>query len=898
MRSREPAWRRYLRFLRPNPAADIDDELRFHFDERIAQLIARGLTSEAARAQALAEFGDVTSVRNDLRAIDQRMASRRGRRLTFATLGDTLRYAVRRIVRQPGFTIPAVATLSLGVAASMTVYTLLDAVVLSPLPYPNADRLVALASPMPKLHDTWGIARHQYFYYKANAPSIEDMALYRSNTTTLVGDGSGHPSERLESAKVSASIFSVLGLRPFLGRVLTTNDNLQQPPQVAVLGYDVWASRFGGDSTIVGRNIDVEGTAVQVVGVLQPGANLPDRRVALWFPDYVNPAQEPLNNHVRSAVVRLKPGRTADDLRRELAPLAARMDELFPQAYPNHWIRDSGFSTSVTPLREDVVGTTVTRALWILLGAVAILFVIAVANVGNLFLVRSEARQREVTLRAALGADRAHLAVIHLSDALVVALAAGLIAAILVSFGIRAIVDVAPPGLPRVGELRTTWLTWALTIGISLVTGAGLALLSMMTLRIDMASLRESGRQLTASRARLAVRGGLVVAQVALAVILLSGAALMLQSFQRLRAVRLGFEPHDVTTMVVTLPNATYDSFARTSSFYRTLAEALRQESGIQSVGLATQLPLTGRPGCTGMHTDGRTPAGRREMCAIIMQAAPGYFETMRTRLEGRAPTWSESVAGEGVVITRALAQTLFPGVNALGQGMRCCTNGNEYYTVVGIADDVHDAGLDTPPMEAAYFPMAAKENVPIEVYPNYMTLVVRAPTMSKANLAGVVQRIVATIDPRVPVSDVITMDDIVAESMARRTFTLLLLGVAAAAALLLSAVGLYGVISYVVMQRRGEIGIRMALGAGARSVAMMVVRQSGRLVVLGLVLGLAASLAATRLLGSLLYGVSATDPATLAGCSLVLCSVAALASFVPTWRAARVDPSETLRAE
>lgn len=896
--SREPAWRRLLRFMRPDTGGDIDDELRFHFEERIALLVGRGATPEHARTQALEEFGDVTSVRNDLRRIDKRIAASRERRLSIAAFRDDMRHAWRRIRRQPGFTIPAVATLALGIAATMTVFTLLDAVVLSPLPYPHAERLVSLASPMPKLHDTWGIARHQLFYYKANAPSIDDMALYRSSVSTLVGDGVTHPSERVASAMVSAGIFNVLGMRAHLGRLLVANDNLSQPSQVVLLGYDLWAARFGADSSLIGRTIDVEGIPLQVVGVLERGAHLPDQRVDLWVPDYVNPAQEPMNNHVRNAVVRLKEGHTAEDLRRELAPLVVRMEELFPQAYPNHWIRNSGFSTSVTPLREGIVGETVTRALWILFGAVTILFVIAVANVGNLFLVRSETRQREVTLRAALGADRAHLAVHHLSDALLIALFAGIIAALLVSFGIGAIARVASDELPRLSEIHPSWRIAVRTMAAALVTGALLAAIPMMAMRTDLSSLREAGRSFTPSRSRVALRGALVVGQVALAVLLLAGAGLMFRSFQQLRSVRLGFEPSGVSTMTLALPRAPYDSDEKSGTFFRTLAEQLGQLTGIQSVGLVSHLPLTGREGCTGLHTDGRSSAGRRETCTQDLQVAPDYFATIKMQLEGRAPTWSETLAGEGVVVTRALAKVLWPGVNPIGHGIRCCTNGDEYYTVVGVVEDTYDDALDAPPMEAAYFPMVAKKAIPLQAFPNYMTLVVRAPSLSENALTSQVQRIVASIDPRVPIAEVRSMNAVVARSMARRTFTLLLLAVAASGALLLSAIGLYGVISYIVMQRRGEIGIRMALGARASRVALMVVRQSGRLVLLGLAIGIASALAGTRLLGSLLYGVSATDPLTLIVVSAVLCVVAAVASLAPTWRAARVDPTETLRSQ
>ena len=895
----EPAWRRYLRFLRPDTNADIDAELRFHFDERIAQLVRLGTSAEAARAQALEEFGDLTAVREELRTIDRRMAARRSRLDALAAVADDLWQAGRRVLRQPGFAVPAVLTLALGVAATITVFTLLDAVVLSPLPYPRADQLVSLASPMPKINDRWGIARHQLPYYKANARSMEDMALYRAHSATLMGDGPTRPSQRIAAANVSASIFHVLGMRPLLGRALVPDDNLAERPQVAVLGHDLWMARFGGDSTLVGRSVDVEGFPLQVVGVLPKGAHLPDRRVDLWVPDHIDPAMPPMNNHVRSAVALLRDGYSAADLQRELAPLVARMDELFPQAYANRWIARTGFSTAVTPLRDEVVGATVTRALWILLGAVGILFAIALANVANLFVVRGEGRQRELSLRAALGAGRGRLAVHHLGESLIVGPAAGLLAAGGVFIALRALAIAAPAGLPRLGEVQATWSTAALAVVVATATACAMALIPMWTMRADLSSLREGGQRLTTSRHRLVVRGGLVAGQVALAVVLLAGAALMLQSFQKLRAVRLGFDPEGVTTLSLALPTTTYRDYQRASAFFEQLSLQLSEIPGVESVGLSSQLPLTGKSGCTGVVSDGRGAGGRREKCVTNIQAAPGYFATMRTPLRGRAPGWEETrAAGAGVVVTRALADVLWPGEEAIGQGVRCCNVGPAYYTVVGVAEDVHDAGLDAPPLEAVYFPLVPIAGAPIQSFPDYMTLVVRAPAVPPAALSAQVQRVVAALDPQVPVAEVRTMEDVVARSMARRTFTLMLLAVAAGSALLLSAVGLYGVISYTVLQRRGEIGIRMALGARAGTVAMLVVRQSLALVLIGLGVGLLGALAGTRLLGALLYGVSPTDPLTMVAVSALLCIVAAAASLAPTWRAARVDPSEALRAQ
>jgi predicted permease len=439
-----------------------------------------------------------------------------------------------------------------------------------------------------------------------------------------------------------------------------------------------------------------------------------------------------------------------------------------------------------------------------------------------------------------------------------------------------------------------------LLLAVSLAAGVALGLIPLVHGRADAGVLREGGRGLTISRGRVAVRGALVVAQVALALVLLAGAGLMFRSFDRLRAVRLGFEPDGVATMAVSLPSARYHDYERATAFYEQLSQRLAAVPGIESVGFSGQIPLTGKEGCTGVFVDQPGSTGIREKCITTQQASPGYFETIRNRVQGRTPDWNETRQGAaGVVITRALADVFWPGEDAIGRGVRCCGGiSRAYYRIVGVADDVHDGGLDEPPMQAVFFPLMPIADSPIEERPLYMHLVVRAPGMDAGALLPIVQRAVAELDPQVPVANPRSMDDVVARSMAKRTVTLMLLGIAAAMALLLSAVGLYGVVSYVVGQRRGEIGIRLALGARASQVASLVLRQSLALVSLGVLIGLAGAVAGTRVLRGLLFEVSPTDPLVLAGVSLLLIALAVAASLVPTRRALRVDPLDTLRAE
>ena len=894
---RPATWRRYLRFFGPDIEADIDDELSFHLAERIEALRAEGRSEAEARAQALEEFGDVRDVRTALRTIDQRMEQRRVRGEWLTAMATRLRHSVRVLVRQPHFTVPAVATLAMGMASALTIFTLLDTIVLTPLPFPNADRLVALSSPMPKLNDTWGIARHQLFYYTANARSIEEMALYRASEATLTGDGNTQFAERVPIATVSAGIFHVLGIVPMLGRTLTAQDNLEREPSSVVLGHALWMRRFGGDPAIVGRTVDIDGFALQVVGVAAPGAQLPDRPVDLWLPDYVNPAAEAQNNHVRSAVALLRPGYTAAAAEADLAPLVLRMEDVFPSAYPNHWIRDSGFRTAVTSLRDEVVGTTLTRALWILLAGVVLVLVVALANVSNLFLVRADGRAREVLVRSALGARRADLLALHLTDALVVALLAACFALTLARAALGVLVWMAPEGLPRLAELRLG-LPAALSLFATATTiGIVLGVLTAGTMRGDHSALRDASRGLTLSRRQVVVRGALVVAQVALAVVLMAGAGLMLRSFQKLRDISPGFAPDGVSTMDLALPAARFDNVGRVRDFYEQLATAIGALPGVTSASVVEQLPLTGHSGCTGVITNQPGVKGRSEQCVTTMQVAPDYFETMGIPVRGSGTTWDDTHRGSGgVVVTRALAEVLWPGEDPLGRTIRCCSEGDGWYHVTGVVDRLHDAGLDAPPMQGAFFPLVPVPGGDLQWLAHNVSLVVRAPAIPPAQLFPLVQREVARLDPQVPVTNPRGMDEVVARSMARQTFTLILLAVAASIAVLLSAIGLYAVVSYVVSHRIGEIGIRMALGARASQVARLVVLQALAMTSVGLVLGVIGALVTTRVLGALLYAVRPGDPLVLSVVAALLFVIALAASLAPTWRAAHVDPSRALR--
>ena len=898
--SKTPAWRRYLTFWKNDVRRDVDDELRFHLDERASDLIAAGLTPTEAARRARSEFGDVDQVSAGLRDIDQRILTSRARTEWRSVMKDEIRLALRRLVRQPAFTIPAILTLALGLGATTAIFTVLDAVVLRPLSYANAERLVYIDSPMRGMgKDTrWWLGRHEMFYFKQNARALEDLGVYRVGELTLTGDG-GAPAQRISFADVSSTLLNVLGFKPYIGRLITPEDNVSREWHVALLGYEFWMSRFGGDRSIVGKTIPVEGISLLIVGVIQPGATLPDAAIDLWTPAYVDPNMPAANNHTWLGIGRLRPGYSAADLERELRPLIPRFPEIFPTAYSAAWMKSSGFSVAVTPLRDWVVGDTVTRALWILLGSVGLLFLIAAANVANLFLVRLDSRRRELAMRLALGAGRSHLAAHFMAEGLVLAFVAAALGIALAYAGLHALLARAPDGIPRLGEVHLEWRSLAVAGALAVITGSLFALISIANARVDVLALREGSRSLTSSRRRLAVRGVLVAGQVALALVLLAAAGLMLKSFRNLRDVQPGFDPRGVITMDISLPRGRYQNDRAGAAFVQELANRIQAIPDVAVVGFGEEIPPEMTTGCTGVMTEAPSREEMKGACVITIHVSPGYFEALGTQVEGRLPTWGETNAGAGpTVISRALAERFWPGENAIGKGVRCCNPGKSYYHITGVADDIRGNGFDQPMVQVVYFPLIDLPDVPLEGQLQFLNVVVRSKSGKTRALIPAVKRVINELDAQVPVANERSMEQVVARSMVKRTFTLTLLGIASVMALILSAIGLYGVVSYVVGERRGEIGIRVALGAQRGEVGRMIVMQSVRLAVIGVVVGVAGALATTRLLQSLLFEVRPTDPGTLVAVAAGLVLLAALASWLPARRAMRVDPVEALRGQ
>jgi putative ABC transport system permease protein len=818
-----------------------------------------------------------------------------------------LRPALRSLRRSPGFTLVALLTLALGIAAATAIFTLLDRVVLQPLPYPEPEQLVHLDSPVPgyQAGAAWGLSDAGYFYFREHARSFQELgattgAMGGPGQANLVSDAG---AQRIALAPVTATLLEVLRARPAHGRLIGPEDDRPGAAPVALLGHGFWRRQFGGDPGVVGTTIDLDGVPAEVVGVLAPGFDLPDQRTDVWTPLQLNPAGEPVNWHRLVVVGRLRDGVAPEQAGEELARLTTHFEEQFPNAYGGGFVRETGFTTRVTPLRDQVVGDT-RGVLWMLFGAVGLVLLIACANVANLFLVRAEARRREIAIRTALGATGQRLARFTLAESLLLTLLAAALAIPLADAAVRLLLAVAPAGLPRLDEVGVGARAALFAVGVALLAGVVFGLIPLLRRGALFATIRDGGRTSGGAGGRQATRRLLVVGQVALALVLLAGAGLLLRSFQELRGVQPGFDAENVLTFEISLPPARYGDerggYEPVFAFHREFLARLEAIPGVQSAGATTRLPLKDTEGCAVVFLEDRPLApGQQPPCVATPTLIPGFFETLRIPVRGHVPTWGEIDRNpEGVVLTRALADRLWPGEDPIGKGIKGNGARPPFYRVVGVTGDFRGEGLERGPSEAVYFPMRPLQGTWLWSPPFVATVVVRAGTTDPRALLGPVRAALAGMDPTVPIAGVQTMQSVVDRSMARLSLIMVLLGLAAGMALLLSVIGLYGVIAYLVAQRWVELGIRMALGARPADVVALVMRQGMAMTLLGIGIGLTAALASTRLLAGLLYGVTATDPVAFAGMAVLLAGVALLACYLPARRAVRVDPMVALRSD
>lgn len=827
-----------------------------------------------------------------------------------------LRPTVRSLARNRTFTLAAVLTLGLGMGAAASIFTLLQRVVLDPLPYPHADRLVRLKNPVPGVgaNEEWELSTAQYFYFSQHATTLDAVGLYSSFGATFTSATPGSEPRRVRSSRVTASMLDMLGARAIRGRLLTKSDDVPGAPHVAMLSSGFWKREYASDDAVIGRTITLNDTPVTIVGVMAPGVELPPERgqsiaphADLWIVRQFDPAGPFYNNHVNPGMARLAPGVTVAQAQAELDALTKQLPAAFANAYSDEFIKRYRFHTLVTPLKDYAIAD-VAPGLWILFGAVAFVLAIACANVMNLFLVRFESRRREFAIRSALGASWRALAGDALREGLVLSAAGGIVALALGYASVRWLVALAPSGLPRLGDLQLDGGVFAFVLALIVLVGAVVALAPVLRLRNANAAqaLGDGGRTGTVGVERQRLRGALVVSQVALALMLVVGAGLLLKSYARLRDIDPGFKADGVLTVSIYPSNQRYDSASKYWQLLASTMEHVRAIPGIAAVGMSDAVPLDGDYGCTvqgfeDQRVYDRLKAANLTTCAGQERTSPGFFAAMGIPiLKGRDFNAGDNDHPEtgAVIVSKAFAERFWPGEDPIGHGVGA--NGRTvppFYHVVGVVGDVHGNALDEPPAIAIYYPF-----VPMPRANNGgggpTIMAVRTTKGSTSSYVNAIRRAVLEVDPNVPIANEGDMETVVAGSMSRLTFTMTLLGIAGLTSLLLAAIGLYGLIAYIVARRTSEIGVRLALGARPSHVEGLVVRGALRLTLTGLALGAAGSLAFARVLRGLLYGVAPWDPLSYVAAVLVLGAVATLAAWIPARRAAAVDPAVALRAE
>jgi predicted permease len=805
----------------------------------------------------------------------------------------SLRHTVRALVQSPSFTAVAILTLALGIGANIAVFTLVSGILIHPLPYPESERLVGM------WHTAPGVGFPQieqtdatFMNYRDHARSFEDMALYRTRSRTFT-DG-GEP-EQIEAALTTASLFTVLGIEPVAGRAFSEEEDRPGAEPVAVVSQALWERRFGSDRTTLGKTIRLDGVDTRLVGVMPKHVTFPQATTDLWLPLQLDRSRYRDTSFSYDAIGRLRAGVAIEEAETEMAPILKRVTENYPGDLTPSMLEQARMAPVLHPLKRDIVGEVETP-LWILLGTVGFVLLVAAANVANLFLVRADARHREVAVRTALGASRADIARLYLSESLVLGFAGGALGLALAAAAVRLFVDYGAMELPRLEEVRVDAVVVLFTLAVSLLAGLLFGLVPILRLKSSglAAGLNEFGRGLTAGRERLSVRAVLVTFQVAFALVLLIGSGLMARSYWRLRAVEPGFNPDSILTFDLSLPETQYPGEPDTARFTRELTERLGAVPGVAASAITTVLPLSGSYDNNALFIeDFPVPEGQIPPVHPTRFVTPDYFDTLSIPLlEGRSFEWSDADAGRRTtVVSRAFADKYWPGQSPLGKRLRPFAP-EEFFEIVGVVGSVRDEALEKEPAQTVYFTYGQSGFAQ-----RSLQVAVKTRTEPRA-LFDSIQEEVRALDRNLPLSGVLTMEQRVGRSTARTTFTMILLALSATVAVLLGCIGIYGVVSYLVSQRRNEIGIRIALGAGAHEVQRMFVVNGLRTALAGTLLGLLGSLALTRVLASLLFEVRPFDPATYAAAAITILGVAVAASALPARRATRVDPVIALRGE
>ena len=895
-------WQAYVRAHLNLPAhsperqARIIRELGTQMEDFYRDALAGGLTEQEADIHARSQVTDWERIARDVSRADRvyrepgfvRLANAMdgspgptgGVLQMFSNVIRDVRFGLRQLWKAPGFSVVAILTLGLGIGSSSAIFSVVNGVLLRPLPYPEPDALVRVHEVVPQ-YGRFSVAPANFLDWRTQNKSFERIAAYSGTSGTLIWDDG---PERVQGASVSWDLMELLKVRPALGPGFEEKHDRPGGNDVLILSHGLWLRRFGGDPAVIGTSINFSGTPATIVGVMPEGFYFPSRTAEFWRPIAINPSDPPRGAHFLGVVARLKEGVTTDQAGAEMKGIA----EQLAKQYPNNSANESA---EIVSLLEQVVGT-IRPALMTLLAAVGVVVLIVCANIANLLLVRASMREKEVAIRTALGAGRSRLAMQMLAESLVLSLTGGALGLLLAYLAIPAIQTLSAGSIPRVADVSIDGSVLGFTLVASLLTGVIFGLVpAWQASRAGAGSaLKEGGRSSVGSGGKW-MRSALLVAEVALSLVLLVGAALLLRSFSKLTNVNPGFNPQGVLAFQVSLPAASYADDGKVLQYYDRLLERLAATPSVTSAAAVQSLPIRGSYVLSVVIHGQPTPAPGEEPSANYRAITPDYFATMGIPvLRGRAFTRQDATTGARVtIVDEAFARRHYPGEEAIGRRIDI-GNGTDNAEIIGIVGNVNYTGLDALPTPTMYMSTAQD---------SFNTLWVMARTEGDPNaLSGTVRQIVRDLDGRLPAYSMTPLAEVVSESVAQQRFSMLLILLFGGVALFLSAVGLYGVVAYTVSLRTREIGLRMAVGASPSDVLRMIVGGGMKLALLGVALGVGGALALSQLVKAMLFEVEPSDPASYAATAGLLLMVAALACYIPARRAMRVDPMVTLQQE
>ena len=861
--------------------SELDTELRFHVERQIAANVSAGMSGAEARRTAMREFGGVEQLKEECR--DARHTN-----YVHDFLQD-LRYGLRMLRKSPGFTAIAILTLALGIGANSAIFSLVNGILLRPLPYRQPERLVSITDSYPP----GALAA-----VRASMKTMEVAGYAEGQDLNLTGLGE---PERIHGTSVSANFFSLLGVRAELGRVFADGEDQPGKDNLVILSHALWQTKFGGDANIVGKSIALEGVERQIVGVMPANFQFGSPKTQFWAPIDLDPRSVGAYWGVSfmPLIGRLRPGVTLGQARAELAATLPRVRGMFPWRMPDALWTDS----TVVPLQQGIIGNA-RATLLILFGAIGLVLLIACANVANLLLARAATRRREMAMRAALGAGRWRICRQLLTESILLALCGGVFGMLLALTGLSWLKAVLPADTPRLSSVAIDGRVLAFTALIALATGVifGLAP-ALHASKIDLTESLKTGGQYSGTAKSNRLRSALAIAEIAVAVVLVIGAGLLVKSLWELSHVNAGFRTESIVTARITPNDQFCADFGRCSNFYNRLIARTRALPGVEDAALTNVLPLSGLIGSYAADVEGH-PRNPSEPAPVLWESVvtPDYFRIMGIPLlRGRLFTSADSASGAThvTVVTESTARKLWPNQDPVGKHVKRTWMG-DWITVVGVVGDVNEASMASKLpgfMDGAVYDPYGNDLGPGGMQPREFTLVVKMAG-GVGNFADALRKTVASLNSEVPVSEVATLRTIVSDSLKAPRSTMLLFAIFAALALVLGAVGIYGVVSYSVTQRTPEIGVRMALGAQKQDVLRLILGHGTRMALIGVVIGVAGAFAATRLMASLLYGITATDPLTFVAVAILLAAVTLAACYIPARRAMKVDVTVALRYE